>query len=468
MDLNRRTFLKRTGTLAIGGLVLDAFGPLGRIAEALTLPPNGTLPVGTPILVVVDLMGGNDGLNTVVPVNSSWYYSSQWGHGSIAIPANTALALGGAPDVRLHNQLPWLASRWNNVGDVAIVQGSGENVAHEFSHFAAARYRQLGLFSGGTGSGWLGRYNDHVAAGSPVAGVTLTNGLHGSLIGDLTPVLSVPSCANFVFQLDWRWSTGYLNALQSMGGSGGASMLAKAQQNVTNTFAAKTQVSAANNPSYAKGGAPLITQLSQAAMLIQAGLPSQTYVCSFGGFDTHGSESWQHGDLMRQIDEGLSWFFSIIDGGARRNDVFVLLTSEFGRQITKNAGNGCDHGQGNHDIVLGGGVHGGVYGQYPNLDPGGPTKPNRINDAMVPTVDFRSVYATIVNRLGGDPNLTDAVLLSHFEDLGFFGVPNPGGGTPPSSTTTTSPPTTAPPTTRPPKPPRNDGVPPPTTMPAMG
>jgi uncharacterized protein (DUF1501 family) len=215
-------------------------------------------------------------------------------------------------------------------------------------------------------------------------------------------------------------------------------MTAKAVQNVADTFAAKAQVNAANNASYQKGGSSLIGQLSQAAMLIQAGLPSQTYVCSFNGFDTHGSESWVHGDLLRQVNEALQWFFSIIDGGARKNDVFVLLTSEFGRQVTQNAGQGCDHGQASVDLVVGGGVAGGLYGVMPTLNPGGPTRPNRLNDALIPTVDFRSVYSTILDRLGGDPNLSDALLFSHFENLGFFGAPAPGGGAPPSTTTTTA------------------------------
>jgi hypothetical protein len=77
-----------------------------------------------------------------------------------------------------------------------------------------------------------------------------------------------------------------------------------------------------------------------------------------------------------------------------------------------------------------------LYGVAPTLDPGGPTRPNRLNDALVPTVDFRSVYATILNRLGGDPNLSDGILFTHFEDLGFFGAPSPSGT--PSSTSTSS------------------------------
>jgi uncharacterized protein (DUF1501 family) len=443
MELNRRTFLKRTGTIAVstfaGRLVLDAFGPLGAAAGA-SLPSSGTLPAGTPILVVIDLQGGNDALNTVVPITDPWYYSAQYGHGSLAIPANSSLKLNSSP-YGLHPSLTWVADRWANVGDVAIVQGVGENVMHEFSHFTASHYRHVGHFNGGTeGRGWLGRYNDLQAASSPLASVSLS-GLHPMLLGGQTPVLSVPDCAGFQFGTDWRWRTGFVESLQAMGNApGAAGMTKKAAQNVADTFAAKTQVNAASKPAYAKGGSGVIAQLSQAAMLIQAGIPSQTYVVSMGGFDTHGSESWVHGDLLRQLNEALQWFFGIIDGGSRKNDVFVLISSEFGRQVTQNAGGGCDHGQASNDLLIGGGVKGGLYGIPPNMDPGGPTRPNRINDALVPTVDFREVYASILNRLGGDPNMTEALLFGTFADLGCFGPAAPQGGGSWSSPSTTAPP----------------------------
>jgi hypothetical protein len=201
---------------------------------------------------------------------------------------------------------------------------------------------------------------------------------------------------------------------------------------------ALVRVSGANKPAYNKGsGAGVDHQLAQVAMLIAADLPSQTYLVTTSGYDTHGSQSWTHGDLLSQLDTGLSWFFSIIDGSPRAKDVFVMITSEFGRQVTQNTSGGVDHGQGGGMIVLGGGVKGGLYGLAPTLNPGGPTRPNRINDALVPTVDFRDVYATALNRLGGDVNLTSQVLNGSFNDLGIF-----SGAAPPSSTTTTAPPST--------------------------
>ncbi|MDQ1394765.1 MAG: hypothetical protein QOG64_24 [Acidimicrobiaceae bacterium] len=444
MDLDRRAFLKRMGTLlvatSLGPIALDSFGPLGSPASAMSLPATGPLPTGTPILVVIDLQGGNDSLNTLVPVSDSWYYDPTYGHGSLAIAPNAALPLPGL-GFGLHPSLSWLANRWATTGDVALVPGAGERVKSEFSHFAASMYRNTADFSGAEPLGWLGRYNDSVAPGSPVAAVS-TNGLHAALTGALTPVLVVVDASNFSFSSDWRWRTGFNPALQALsvapGATGGA---ASAAAGIANALVTGTTVRNSYNAGIASGsgsGSALTHQLAQAAMLIQAGVPSQTYVASVTGFDTHGSESWTHGDLLSKLDGALAKFFAVIDAGARKNDVFVLVTSEFGRQVTANSSGGCDHGQAGLNILVGGGVVRGLYGGAPNLNPGGPTRPNRLNDAMIPTVDFRAVYATVLNRLGGDANLTSAVLRGTFTDLGVFWgqVPPPIVAPPPVTTTT--------------------------------
>jgi uncharacterized protein (DUF1501 family) len=167
----------------------------------------------------------------------------------------------------------------------------------------------------------------------------------------------------------------------------------------------------------------LAAQMTTAASLIAAGIPCQTYVAGLGSFDTHGSQPWNHGDRLRQLDAGLAHLFDLLDGTDRADDVVVMIHSEFGRQVVENAGMGTDHGLATDTVFVGGGVQGGWYGQVPDLAPSA-----RHADAMVPTVDFRSVYATVLNRLGGDTELTDDALGRDeaggaFADLGVFGVP---------------------------------------------
>ncbi|MDQ1364264.1 MAG: hypothetical protein QOE57_306 [Acidimicrobiaceae bacterium] len=450
MELDRRTFLRRCGEIVVlsaaARIGLDVFTPLGQSARAAALASAGPLPGGTPILVLIDLQGGNDAVNMLINPSDPYYYDVARGHGNIAIKQSSILALTGTT-LGLHPSMQWLAGRWKTVGDLAFVQGSGENTKHEFSHFAASYYRNVADFGGSEGRGWLGRYNDQMATGSPFASVSL-NGVHPALIGALTPVLTVNDVASFAFDVDWHWRTGLLGAWQSMGGGGSLSstMLAAAKQNIADSFATESVVAASQNASIgASFSGNFGRQMANAAMLIQAGFPSQTYVASFGGFDTHGSEAWTQADLLTQLDGALNHFFSIVGAGPRAQDVFVMVTSEFGRQHTANASAGCDHGQAGVNIILGGGVAGGLYGQAPLTDP-----THRLNDALLPTVDFRSVYATVLNRLSGNPNLTAGVMKSPFADLGIFNgshVPPPPPTTAPS--TTAPPPTTAPPTTVP-------------------
>src|SRR3954447_23528175 len=279
MALDRRDFLRKAGMLIVatgsGRMALDVFTPLGKAALAQSLPLSGPLPAGVPIVVVIDLQGGNDAVNMLINPSDPWYYDNAHGHGNIAIAQSSILPLAGTA-WGLHPSLDWLAGRWATKGDLAFVHGSGENVKHEFSHFSAGYFRNVADFSGSEGRGWLGRYNDIVAPASPFASVSL-NGVQPSLIGAQTPVLTVNDVSSFVFNVDWRWRTGFLGAWQSMGagGSVGGSMFEAAAQNVTDSFATQATVAKTVNPTYNSTFGPgLGRQLAGAAMLIEAGFPS--------------------------------------------------------------------------------------------------------------------------------------------------------------------------------------------------
>jgi uncharacterized protein (DUF1501 family) len=426
MQISRRTFLRRTGLVMLGAagarIGLDCFTPLGQSALAAALGEAGPLPLGTPIVVLVDMQGGNDSVNVLINPSDPWYYDMTQGHGAIAVPEAQLLPLSGS-SYALNPNMSWTASQWSN-GNLAFVLGPGENVVHEFSHFAAMYYRQVADFTGTVSNGWLGRYNDLANTGSPFASVSLV-GVHPSLIGDKTPVLSVPDVPSFDFTVGWQWESDWLAAWQAMGTGGSLTGTAQqaAAQNIANTFTAQSSVLATTNNSWESsfGSTPIGHQLAQVAMMITAGIPCQTYVVTLTGFDTHGNEVSTQDPLLSQIDTALQDFFAAIAAGPRANDVFVHLTSEFGRQETANASAGCDHGQAGTDILLGGGVVGGLYGEAPDTDPAA-----RLDDALVPTVDFRCVYATVLNRLSGDTETSASVLLQPFEDLGIFGTTSGG------------------------------------------
>ena len=421
MAVTRRSFLAHSGlvTVAVAGarLGLDVFSPLGAEAGAATLRTFGPLPLGTPILVLIDLQGGSDATNMLINPNDPWYYDVPQGHGSIAIQESAILPLSDVSH-GLHPSMPWLASRWASNQDVAFVLGPGENVVHEFSHFAAMHYRQVADFTGNVGTGWLGRFNDLKAAGSPFASVSIA-GVHPSLVAMKTPVLTVPQVQYFDFNVNWQWEDGWLSAWREMGGGGAprGTMTRSSETSVKDTFAAQSKVFAANNNTVAAtfDSSDAAQQLAQVALLIDGGIPSQTYVVTLGGFDTHGDEDTAQPTLFGQLDAALGEFFNVVGAGPRSKDVFVYATSEFGRQQTANGSAGCDHGQAGVDIIVGGGVRGGLYGEAPLSAPKA-----RLDDALVPTLDFRSVYATILNHLGRSKATSTAVLAKHFEDLGIF------------------------------------------------
>ncbi len=420
MTMDRRTFLTRSGALAVvaagGRFGVDLLSPFADVAGA-TANAHASLPPGTPIVILIDLQGGNDAANMLISPNDPWYYDQNQGHGGVAIPEDQLLALPGT-SYALHPSLSWTASRYATKGDVAFVRGPGENVMHDFSHFASMRYRQVASFSGSVGTGWLGRFNDMVSPNNPFASIS-TVGVHPALVGANTSVLSVPDIQYFTFDVDWQWQDSWLTEWQAMSAPAWptASATHAAEISLSDTFQAQSTVFNTWNDTMAGtfDNNTVAQQLAQAAMMITAGIPSQTYVVSYDGFDTHGGESDAESTLFGQLDAALEAFFAALEGSPRANDVFIYMSSEFGRQQTSNASGGCDHGQAGTDVLIGPKVKGGLYGEQPDTHPSA-----RLDDALVPTVDFRSVYATIINHLSGNTAVSKDILFGIYEDLRIF------------------------------------------------
>ncbi len=400
------------GLWGLEGLTSDQMAAAAQLVRS-----TPTLASGTPIIVYIDLQGGNDAANMLINGNDPWYYDMTQGHGAVAIAEADLLPLAGTT-YGLHPAMPWTASRFATNNDVAFVRGPGENVVHEFSHFAAMHYRQVASFKETVSTGWLGRFNDLVAPGNPFASIS-TSGVHPALVGANTSVLSVPDIQYFSFDPNWQWQDGWLTAWRAMsaGGSPVGTQTFAAEMNLKDTFEAQSTVYAAWNATMNAtfDSSDIGQQLAQAAMLIAADVPCRTYVVTYGGFDTHGSEAPAEAVLFAQLDSALAEFFAAISSSPRASDIFVFMSSEFGRQQTVNGSGGCDHGQAGTDILIGGKVKGGLYGTEPNTAPSA-----RLDDALVPTVDFRSVYATILDHLAGGTSVSNEVLYGSYENLGCF------------------------------------------------
>lgn len=416
--MNRRDFLQHLASLglvaAAGPLLLRAFGTPAS-AAALAGFGDAVLPPGTPILVQIVLDGGNDDLNTLVPVENPWYYDSSYGHGPLALAPEDTLALNGLSDLRLHPALPWLAQRWNAQGDVAFVRGLGESARISFSHFDSMKVWQTTDSNLVTPTGWIGRFNDLVAPGNPYASVSV-NELRLEAVAANTPTLVLQTTDGFFMRLpDYPLpdpDTELFRAqLLAMAAGQPEGLPRLAGELIGRTFGMSERIVAASDAAITAGLHSRIAQhLLQTALMIRAGIPSQTYTMAFGPFDTHGDQLARQGELLGQLNEGLEKFFNALAGSGREQDAVVQIVSEFGRQITANGSAGTDHGQGGMAIVLGAAVNGDLHGEAPTLDPGGPTRPNRIFDAQVPTTDFRRLFAATVNHLAGDSGAAEVVL----------------------------------------------------------
>ena len=166
-------------------------------------------------------------------------------------------------------------------------------------------------------------------------------------------------------------------------------------------------------------GGSLSDQLKQVAKIIKlrdtTGIRRQVFLCSLGGFDTHGSQSWQHWDLLRQVSEALAAFYTSTEEMGVADRVTSFTLSDFGRSLQP-SGSGSDHGWGNHHLIVGGSVQGGrIVGDFPTMALGGPDDSGS-RGAFIPSTSTEQYGATLASWLG----VPAAQLPSVFPNIGNF------------------------------------------------
>jgi uncharacterized protein (DUF1501 family) len=389
--ITRRQFLRATGAGALGAAASSL--TIEDIANAAITRP---LPFGTPILVVVTLYGGNDGLNTVVPVNDPLYSSLRPG---LAYKPNEVLPLRDG--LFLNGSMSGIHNLWNK-NQVAIIRGVGYPNSDR-SHFSSmAIWQSASLTAAKTG--WLGRWVE-TQPDDPLLAIGLGSVLPPLLAGNkrsgsVLPLggLKVPtgSLASDCMKLAVESKTD--NLLQSMAARSMRNLFS-VSDDITPILKSPAPV-ASDLPTVmggnAGGDSNLTQQLDIVAKLVAAGAPTRVWSVSLGGFDTHANEKGAQAILLGVVSQGISKFMSQMRATNRSKDVVVLVYSEFGRRVKGNASDGTDHGTSGPVFVLGERVKGGFYGDQPTLN-------NLKNDDLVVTTDFRDIYGSILEKILGTP-----------------------------------------------------------------
>ena len=405
----RRIFLQRSLAVVSTTATMPMF--LQNSALAIDNPfayqAGGSRP-GVPddrILVVIQLGGGNDGLNTVVPHGDPAYYNAR---PQLGIRDTDVLKLTEkqASGIGLHPSLAPLKELYDE-GLVGLYQGVGYPNPNR-SHFKSMDIWHTANPEGdGQGTGWIGRYFDNTCAGEPEPNLCISIGDTAPLATQGTKVQPVA----FENEKLFRWSGDDLHpdvarAYQQINRAG--PIAGETGAGTTADFLMRTALDAqlssdrireatARPPGVSYPGSRLGNSLKLVAQMIRAGLTTRVYYTDMGGFDTHAGQQGRHAQLLGQFAQAVHAFHRDLKAQGNDKRVMIMTFSEFGRRVKQNASAGTDHGTAAPMFMIGDMVEPGVHSAHPSL-----TKLDNNGDLIFNT-DFRQVYASVIGDwMGAD------------------------------------------------------------------
>ncbi len=410
--------------LLAAGLLLPSYRRAGAFTNDGIDPGSMSLLRGTTedtvldgrILVIVNQSGGNDGLNTVVPITNQTYYEVR---DTIAIPPENTVQIDA--DTGLHPGLQPLFDYWDN-GRLAIIQGVSYPNPN-LSHFRATDI----WFSGSSSdqvisTGWLARYIEAVFPEFPGTLPDAPYGIQQSfshpipLQGDRGVIGVVISNPDTFYQLVSQQYTGEWN--DELPDTRGGEELGYVRGVDVESFEYAAAIQAAAEAGTNTEEYPQTTlgiQLEIVARLISGNLDTPIFLTSEFGFDTHTNQLGAHNGLMQSVGYSLDAFMRDLDTQGLSDRVLVVTTSEFGRRVEENGGFGTDHGTAAPIFAMGAGVIGGMFGTNPDLDNLDP------NGNLLMQNDYRSVYSTILQgHFGSTETMVSEVLMGDFDTIDFL------------------------------------------------
>ena len=369
-----------------------------------------------PVLVVLQLTGGNDFINTVVPYSNPHYYDARK---KIVVPENQVLPIDD--NIGFHQNMAPIKELYDQ-GSVAIIQGIG------YPNSSRSHFRALDIWhtcepeTVGT-EGWLGKA---ITALDPkqenvLTGVNFGRGLPRALSSPGVPVTSVGDLDNYglmtpIQNKDER--TEALKIFKSMyapaiGNGPVMDYLSQTGENLL-VGANMLKVAPLNYKSEVEyGNTQIAKSLRDVARVHLANLGTQIFFVSQGGYDTHSTQTPVQPVLIEDLSKAINDFFQDLRNQNASKNVTMLVFTEFGRRMRYN-GSGTDHGSGGGAFIIGDSIKGGLYSEYPRLEP-----ENWENgEDLEHTIDFRGVYGTLLEQwMNIEPS---EIVGGQFEQIGVF------------------------------------------------
>jgi len=420
--MTRREFIKKGLTMVAVGWTAPSF--ITRTALAINNPCDVaqlTSRPGVPddrVLVVVQLGGGNDGLNTVIPYAQDAYYRAR---PTLAVPRNEVLRIND--DLGLHPSLAKVKDL-HEKGAMAVIQGVGYPNPSR-SHFRSMEIWQTADPEGRVVRyGWIGRYFDSKCpvCEQPTAGVNVGSSMPLAMQaeGGMGVSLEDPEAFQWMPALNGIGAKEeqelfkLLNAPAVAPGMNEPGTIDFLRHTAMNAYVSSGQVRDAVK-GYRGGvdypNSQFAASMRLIAQMIAGKLPTKVYYAHMTGFDTHASQRGAHENLLAQFAEGVAAFYQDLEAQGNADRVMVLAFSEFGRRVAENGSGGTDHGTAAPMFVFGKALKGGLHGVQPSLT-------DLMDGDLKHLIDFRSVYATVLDRwLGADPV---KILGQDFPRVGFI------------------------------------------------
>jgi uncharacterized protein (DUF1501 family) len=424
--MKRRDFIRSTAPAGIvfpaliNGFTFKAFAE-SPLVSALTQAPTET----DHVLVIIQLNGGNDGLNMVIPIDQ--YDNLAIARSNIILPKNKILKLNGTSFTGLHPSMTGLQTLFNQE-KLQIIQSVGYPQPN-FSHFRATDIWLSASDSNQTiNSGWAGRYLNEEYSNYPMGfpNTVMPDPLAIQIGSFVSPAMQGPAVNMGMAISDPVNFYNLINGIQgnapnTRGGKELTYIRQIAQQTqqygtVIKAAAAKVTKQFAGYPT----GNSLADQLKIVARLIAGGLKTRIYMVSLGGFDTHAQqvnatakETGNHANLLQKVSEGIKAFMDDLDFLGAQKRVIGMTFSEFGRRIKSNGSGGTDHGAAAPLFVFGHYAQNDVIGKSPTI----PLITNT-GDNVPMQYDFRSIYASILQQWFCVPESTlENVMLKNFQNI---------------------------------------------------